>query len=116
MRISELLTATVVDETGRSVGRVRDVRITRQPTPAGEGEPPPFRIAGLVLGGGRLAHAWGFAEGRASGPWLFRVLTARAARKARFLPAEQVETWDPQGVTMRGRLEDLPLLADELRR
>ena len=117
MRISELLTATVIDETGQSGGQVHGVRITRRPAVTGPDAPAgEFRIAGLVLGGGRLVHAWGFAEGRATGPWLFRILTARAVHRVRYLPAEQVTSWGPDLIRMRGRLHDLPRLTDELRR
>jgi hypothetical protein len=114
MRISELLSSEVVDETGRSGGWVHDVRISGEPGP-GE-EAAPFRVVGLVIGGGRLPHAWGFAEGRATGPWLLRVLTARGARQARFVPAARVESWEAGTIRIRGRLGDLPRLIDELHR
>jgi len=105
MRASELIDAVVVDEAGEVVGRVHDLRVIRR-----EGT---FRITGLAVAGARLAHAWGFAEGRATGPWLLRVLTARSARAARFVSADQVLDWGPDTVRIRGRRSRLPALAEQ---
>lgn len=91
MRASELLGAPVVDADGVELGPVRDVRVTES---GGA-----LTVAGLVVGGGplaHLAHAWGFAEGRAQGPWLFRVLTGPASRDARFVSAARVAEWEPR--------------------
>ena len=107
MRASELLNVPVIDEAGTTVGRVRDLRVTRR---AGD-----FRIAGLAVGGGRLAHSWGYADDRATGPWLLRALNARGARSARFVPAGRVLQWGPGVVRIRGRGADLPALLDEVR-
>lgn len=108
MLVTELLASTVVDETGAQVGHVHDIRVTRRDASADGGGR--FRIAGLAVGGGRLAHVWGFAEKRATGPWLLRVITARGSRTARFVPAERVTEWGPQLVRIRGRGDDLPYL------
>lgn len=112
MRATDLLTSTVVDEKGRSLGRVHDIRISRR-TPAARGG---FEVAGLAIGGGRLVHAWGYAEHRAAGPWLLRILTARAARGARFVPAERVVDWGPGLVRIHGHGHTLPYLCDEVTR
>lgn len=103
MRASELLAGTVLDEAGRSLGPVRDVRLDAET----------YEVVGLVIGGGRLArmaHAWGYAEGRAVGPWPFRRLTQRASRRARLIPAEKVVEWGPRIVRIRGSMDDLPRL------
>lgn len=109
MRASELLGRGVVDASGRALGPVRDVRLS-------SGADGRLRVSGLVLGGGRLAsmaHRWGYVEGRARGPWLFRALTAHAARRARFLPVERVSRWSDDGVVvMRGAADDLPPIGD----
>jgi hypothetical protein len=110
MRASELFAATVVDEDGRSWGRVHDIRISRDTAAGADGKGSAIRVVGLAIGGGQLVHSWGFAEGRATGPWLLRALTARAARRARFLPAQQIVDWGPDAVRFRGRYQDLPLL------
>ena len=112
MRLTELLASSVVDGEGRSLGPVRDVRLSdRAPGAAG----PRFTVAGLVIGGGLLArpaHAWGFAEGRACGPWLLGALTRRAVRQARFIPAEHVLDWGPGVIAVSGALADFPPLQE----
>ena len=107
MRATDLLSATVVDESGRSLGRVHDIRI--EPHPSSQGG---FPVAGLAVGGGRLAHVWGFAERRATGPWLLRVLTARTTRAARFVPADRVTDWGPGVVRIQGHGDTLPYLRE----
>ncbi|HZB35970.1 MAG TPA: PRC-barrel domain-containing protein [Gaiellaceae bacterium] len=87
MRISELLASVVVDESGRRVGRVRDVRLAKDD----------LRVVGLVVGDGFLADAavaWGFADGRARGPWPLERLTAHAVQRITFVPVERVARWD----------------------
>jgi len=108
MRATELLASTVVDENGRSLGRVHDIRISRDQSEA-HGR---FQVAGLAIGGGHLAHVWGFAEHRATGPWLLRTLTARAVRRARFVPADRVTDWGPGLVRIQGDGDTLPYLRD----
>jgi sporulation protein YlmC with PRC-barrel domain len=109
MRASELLASVVVDEAGRSLGPVRDVRV----------DPRSRRIAGLVVDDGPLAapaHAWGYAEGRAKGPAALRALLVGASSRARYVPAARVEDWGPGRVRIRGDRSGLPSLAEELAR
>lgn len=107
MRLSELLNSQVVSERGETLGPVRDVRVRQ--------EERGFRVTGLVIGGGALAwpaHAWGYAEGRAQGPWLLRALTRPATRVARFVPAERVADWGPGEVRVTGEPSALPPLRE----
>ena len=107
MRASELLGAPVIDADGRSLGPVRDLRVT----------PNGLEVVGLVVGNGRLAglaHAWGYAEGRARGPWLLRALMASAARSTRFIAASQVADWGPGPVRITASAHQLPHLTDAL--
>jgi sporulation protein YlmC with PRC-barrel domain len=88
MRASELLASQVRDEAGTRLGPVRDVRVSRRD----------LRVVGIVVGDGPfagMAHGWGFAEGRAQGPWVLRALTRRATARARFIPADAVVDWGP---------------------
>jgi hypothetical protein len=91
------------DRAGGRVGDVRDVRVAHE-------RDGTFRVVGLVVGEGPLAeiaHAWGFAEGRASGPWLFRALLEPASRQARFVPAEDVADWGPGRIEIKKTLDEL---------
>lgn len=115
MRASELFGRAVVDGRGHPVGRVRDLRIPHHDGPGTDALP----LVGIVVGGsGRLAglaHAWGFAEGRASGPAILRWLLRAEIRRARYVPVDAVTSWaDP--VRLAGRLEDYPLLSNEVGR
>ncbi len=108
MNATDLLHSSIVDREGHRVGAVRDLWIVR----VADGR---FRVVGLVAGDGFLAgpaHAWGFAEGRASGPWLLRKLVARAVRQARFIPASAVLDWGPGTVRIRSLASELPDLRE----
>ncbi|GAA3343038.1 hypothetical protein GCM10020358_40230 [Amorphoplanes nipponensis] len=113
MRATELLSRPVVDEHGRPLGRVHDLRIARRPEQHGPARG--WAVAGLAVGGGRLVHAWGFAERRAAGPWLLRKITARAGRVARYVPAERVLAWGPEVVRVRTGGAELPPLLEVVR-
>jgi sporulation protein YlmC with PRC-barrel domain len=109
MRASELLASEIVTTAGTRLGPVRDIRVSRDG----------LRLLGLVVGGGpfaRLAHGWGYAEGRAQGPWLLQAITRRATRRARFVPIGRVVEWGPGQILITGEASDLPTLAHELRR
>lgn len=106
MRASELLASVVIDASGRSLGPVRDVRL----------DPRDHRVAGVVVGDGRLArvaHAWGFAEGRARGPAPLRALLAPASARARFVASESVVDWGPGVIRIGVDGRELPRLAEE---
>jgi hypothetical protein len=110
MRASELIGSPVFDEAGRPAGVVRDLRVALGAR--GSGLP----ITGLVLSErGPLfaaAHAWGFAEGRASGPgWLRRMLAPMIERSV-FVAADRVTDWGPARLTISGRRDELRRLSE----
>ncbi len=92
MRASELI-GSPVHEGGRFAGVVRDLRVDADRAADGS-----FPVLGIVLGdaGARdaAAHAWGFAEGRARGPWLLRRIVGNG--DSRFVPADRVIDWGPE--------------------
>jgi hypothetical protein len=111
MRATELLATRVLDADGRDLGPVRDARVRRA-------EDGSLTVVGLVVGDGpfaHAAHAWGFAEGRAQGPWLLRALTARATRAARYVPADDVASWRAP-IRLRVRANELDPLRGDARR
>jgi hypothetical protein len=93
--MSDLLLAPVFDAAGRDLGQVLDVRLAeRRGT---------FEVVGVDVGRGlwaRLAHAWGYAAGRASGPWILRAVSARALRHVVFIRAEDVASWSANRVQL----------------
>jgi hypothetical protein len=84
---------------GGTIGRgmaALAARFRPRTDPPGPARKDDLRVVGLVVGDGFLADAavaWGFAEGRARGPWPLRKLTARAVRRITFVPFERVARW-----------------------
>jgi sporulation protein YlmC with PRC-barrel domain len=108
MRATELLGSEVVDVNGRSLGPVRDLRIT----------PDGMEVVGIVVGGGgfsKIAHAWGYAEGRTAGPWLLKKITASAVQRARLVPVEHVEDWGPGMIRLSATADVLASLWEDPR-
>ena len=106
MRASELLGSEVLDAAGRSLGPVRDLRVTADG----------LEVVGIVVGGGRfagIAHRWGYAEGRAAGPWPLRALTASAVERARFVASERVVSWGPGTLRLNVEADALPPLRED---
>ncbi len=103
MRATELLSSQVYDSGGIHVGSVRDVRLARERDGS-------FRVVGLIVGDGflaEIAHGWGFADGRASAPWLLRKLFERASRRARFVPVDDVKEWGSGRIEITAKIDDL---------
>ena len=98
MRASELIGSPVYDEGDRFAGIVRDLRLEGDPAADGS-----FAILGIVLGdpgtGDAAAHAWGFAEVRAQGPWLLRRLAGGC--NPRFIAVNRILDWGPERLRIR---------------
>lgn len=105
MRISELLGSPVLDAAGDEIGFVQDLRARREVESGDVGTRGRIRVSALVLGGARLsdkiAHSWGFAEGRARGPALLRWLARPGVRRSRVVSASDVASWAPGEVRLR---------------
>lgn len=93
IRASDLLGTPVVDRDGRSLGRVRDLRL--------HAEGDDHRIDGLVTGRGVIAERLGYAYGEAAGPWLLAAVMRRAARRARYVDWDAIEELQPGRITVR---------------
>jgi hypothetical protein len=118
MRISELYGKSVVSEGGEQLGVVRDVRLRH--APGARGRRARFEVAGLVIAPpglhSRAAHAWGYAAGRAKGPWLLRRALERGVRSSRFVPAQAVRDWRAPAIRVGGSGADLESLSERLSR
>lgn len=120
MRASELLGAPVIDASGREIGVVQDLRALREAESAAVSTRGRVRIAALIIGGDglidKMAHGWGFAEGRTEGPWILRRLTSRSVDAARVVPASLVESWGPERVRLNAQWPDLSSLKEVMNR
>jgi sporulation protein YlmC with PRC-barrel domain len=87
MRLSEVLGRTIVDQGGREIGRVHDVRLV-QDGPV-QGFDAGFRLHGLIAGPGSVGTRLGYGHGGTRGPWLIRMLFER--RRALYVPWERVD-------------------------
>ena len=110
MRASELLGTRVVDRSGEGVGAVRDLLVAAGASgDRALGHRP--RVVGLIVDEGglatQLAHAWGYAEGRSTGPAPLAKLAARAAASARYVAADQVGEWGPDSIRLRVECAEL---------
>jgi sporulation protein YlmC with PRC-barrel domain len=63
MRLSELLDAVIVSESGEELGRVFDVRVARRAGGATDRADQQWSLRGLVLGKRGLAERFGFHRG-----------------------------------------------------
>ena len=112
--LSGVLAATVHDQAGSPLGLAHDVRLGK-----GDGRHGPLvgPVNGLVVGGtgwrSRLAHAWGYTEGRSRGPVLLRTLFQVEASRARVVPVSAVLSWRPT-LAVAGPLNRYPLLSEQV--
>jgi hypothetical protein len=101
MRLSELLASSVVDRQGRSIGRVRDVRLVED-GPLVDGVQAAFRVDAVLVGGGKTGTRIGYERGEVRGPLLVRWVFRRAERRAQTIPMTDLE-WDVEQRLLRPR-------------
>jgi hypothetical protein len=66
--LAHLLHAEVVDESGRRLGRVHDVRVIRDADPAEADQAPGYRVEGLIIGRRGLRVRLGLRTARSPEP------------------------------------------------
>jgi sporulation protein YlmC with PRC-barrel domain len=106
MRLTDLLDAEVLDRSGRTIGRVHDVRLVQDGPPVGAAGAS-FRIEGLVVGGSRFGARLGYARGSVRGPWVLNALFRRLHADERLVP------WPAVRALAEGRVH-IGVAADEL--
>ena len=106
MRLTDLLDAEVVDRSGRTIGRVHDVRLVQDGPPVGAAGAS-FRIEGLVVGGTGLGARLGYARANVRGPWLLNALYQRLHADELLVP------WPAVRALTEGRVL-IGVAADEL--
>jgi hypothetical protein len=109
VRLSDLLGAEVIDESGRRVGQVHDVRLVQDgPMVATWGAA--FRVDGLVVGPGSMGVRLGVHR-QQGGPWLIKKLFAH--RRPRLIAWSDVADVEPRHrVTLRPGAQPRDLPAD----
>jgi len=68
LMLSDVLGAEVVDESGRRLGHVHDLRIVRDGAPAEPDQAPPYRVEGLIVGRRGLHARLGLEAARRAEP------------------------------------------------
>ena len=103
MRLSELLTAEVVTETGDHIGHVRDVRLVRDgPNIPGFGRS--YRVHELLVGKGSLGVRLGLDREHMRSPWILRILFGRTRRHE--IPWSDVVTVTDGKIRIRRHVSD----------
>lgn len=96
MHASELIGSPVEDCDGRRLGPLQDLRVD---APDGRER---LVLRWLVVGGGNLAHRFGYIDGRTHGPALLERLVRRGDRdRAIAVPAAAVASWGPDTIRLR---------------
>ena len=107
MRLGELLRSNVIDERGRKLGSVDDVRLV-QDGPVLGGFGAALRVDGLVVGKGGLGVRLGFHRAQVKGPWPLKAVLGARERRARYVPWARVKSWSDGVVLVSGSVENLP--------
>jgi hypothetical protein len=106
MRLSDLLNARVVDEAGRSAGKVHDVRLV-QDGPVQGTFGAALRVHGLVVGPPLPGTRLGFDRTGVRGPFLLKAPIGRLHRRLRYVPWSQVLGVEAGEVRISGSVADL---------
>ena len=107
MRLTDLLGAEVVDEAGRSAGRVHDVRLV-QDGPLVGGFGAALRVDGLIVGRRAVGARLGFERGRMRGPLPVKLLAGWLHHDGRYVEWARIERIEPGRILISGAADDLP--------
>ena len=107
MRLTELLGAEVVDQAGRSAGRVHDVRLV-QDGPLMGGFGAGLRLDGLIVGRRAVGARLGYGRRQMHGPLLVKLLAGWLHHDGRFVAWDRVRAIEPDRIHISGSAADLP--------
>jgi hypothetical protein len=102
-----LLHCEVVDEAGRSLGKVDDVCLAPDGPKLGDFGPA-LRIEGLAVGASALGVRLGFHRKSMRGPWPLKMLFGRVERRAGYVAWDQVISADDGRVVISGEMSPIP--------
>lgn len=107
LRLADLLGREVLDATGASVGRVRDVRLRQDGPVLQPSGQPAFRVEGLIVGGGGVWQRFGYGHGEVRRPWLLAAIQRRRQRRTRWVDWQQLTGLTSDEITFTGHASDL---------
>ena len=107
MRLTELLGAEVVDQAGRSAGRVHDVRLVQDGPPVG-GFGAALRLDGLIVGRRAVGARLGYERSDRGGPLLVKLLAGWLHHDGRYVAWDRVRAIEPDRIHISGSADDLP--------
>ena len=99
--------AEVVDEAGRSAGRVHDLRLV-QDGPVTGGFGASLRVAGLLVGRRAIGARLGYQRRRMQGPWLVKLLFGWLFHDGRYVEWDRIRSIEPERILIAGSTLDLP--------
>ena len=107
MRLSDLLGAEVVDESGRSAGHVHDVRLV-QDGPLVGAFGAGLRVDGLIVGRRSIGARLGYERGKMRGPLLVKLVAGWLSHDGRYVHWDRVQRVEPDRILVSGSVEALP--------
>ncbi len=96
MRLSDLLRMDVVDERGRRLGQVHDVRFVSP-----DGGPSGWTATSLLVGTAGFAARLGYAHGAVRGPWALERLVRLLGRSGKEIAWDRVVRLDGDVILVR---------------
>ncbi len=109
MRLSDLLGAVVVDDAGREVGHVNDVRLVQDGPVVGTFGAA-LRVSELVVGIGGVGDRLGYGRGGIRAPRVLDSLFRRLARRGVLVAWVDVDSSEPGRVRLRPGAHPRPLV------
>jgi hypothetical protein len=100
MRLSELLGRSVVDSSGRQIGKVKDVRLA-QDGPYVEGFGHALRVEGVLFGRGALGIRLGMGRANVGGPWPLTAVFRRLEQRARYVEWGDIASRDTEQLRLK---------------
>jgi hypothetical protein len=107
MRLSELLGAEVVDQTGQSAGRVHDVRLV-QDGPLVGGFGASLLLDGLIVGRRAVGARLGYERRDMRGPLPVKLLAGWVHHDGRYVDWHRITRIEPDRIVISGSVADLP--------
>lgn len=110
--LAALIGAQAVDETGRSLGRVHDVRMRRDGPVLTPSNRATYRILGLILGAGTTGRRLGYTSPEVTGPLPLTAIFRARGRRSRYAEWGRVAALIGGMVIIRGDGTDLRPVPD----